>query len=54
MGRIKRGNNIQSSVRSITSTLSPQASIKFLANLIIDKILEDQRNGVVLLKKLTE
>lgn len=53
MGRIKGSNNKNSELKVITSSLSPQERIKFLANLIIDKILEDQRNGQVLLKRIT-
>ncbi len=33
-------------------TLSPTERIQFLANLIIDRMIEDQNNGSTLLKKL--
>ncbi len=50
MGRIKGILNKKSYTRPITSTLSIEERICFLANLIIDKMLEDQRNGSVILK----
>ncbi len=53
MGRLKGSLNKNSLSRTVTPSLSPQERIRFLANLIIDKILEDQRNGCVLLKKLS-
>ncbi len=53
MGRVKGGVNKNSTVRPSTSTLSSSERIQLLANLIIDRILEDQRNDKTLLKKLT-
>ncbi len=52
MGRLKGSLNKNSQSRPIASSLTPQERIRFLANLIIDKILEDQRNGGMVLKKL--
>ena len=52
MGRLKGSLNKNLQSRTITSSLSSQERIHFLANLIIDKILEDQKNGEVLLRKL--
>lgn len=52
MGRVKGIRNKSTQKRSITSSLSPEERIQVLANLIIDRILEDQRNGQVLLKKI--
>ena len=52
MGRLKGSLNKNLQSRLITSSLSSQGRIHFLANLIIDKILEDQKNGEVLLRKL--
>lgn len=52
MARLKGSKNKNSENRIVASTLSPEERIKFLANLIIDKILEDQRNGQIILKKI--
>lgn len=52
MGRLKGSLNKNSQSRPMTSSLSSQERIRFLANLIIDRMLEDQRNDCVLLKKL--
>ena len=54
MRRITGSKNKASNDRPILSTLAPQDRIQFLANLIIDKIFEDQRNGQALLKQLKE
>ena len=54
MGRIKGTKNKNLDTRPIVSLLSPQERIHFLANLIIDKILEDQRNGQVVLHKISK
>ncbi|HUD44623.1 MAG TPA: hypothetical protein VMR41_03730 [Patescibacteria group bacterium] len=50
MARLKGSLNKKSNTRPVTSTLSLDERIRFLANLIIDKMLEDQRNGCVILK----
>lgn len=52
MGRLKGSLNKNSQSRPIASSLSPQERIRFLANLIIEKILEDQKNGEIILRKL--
>ena len=52
MGRLKGIKNKNSHARTLTSTLSTDERIRLLSNLIIDKILEDQKNGRVLLKKI--
>ncbi len=52
MGRLKGSLNKNSQSRPSTSSLSSHERIQFLANLIIDRILEDQKNDQVLLKKL--
>lgn len=52
MGRLKGSLNNKSNVRPVVSTLSPQERILYLANLIIDKIIEDQKNGQEILKKI--
>lgn len=52
MGRLKGSLNNKSKVRPVASTMSPQERIRFLANLIIDKIIEDQKNGQEILKKI--
>lgn len=52
MGRVKGIKNKNSGSRPVTSSLSSQERVQLLANLIIDKILEDQKNGQILLKQL--
>lgn len=52
MGRLKGSINKNSQSRPVTSTLSSSERIKLIANLIIDRIIEDQSNGQILLKKL--
>lgn len=52
MGRVKGIRNKNTGSRPIASSLSPQERIQLLANLIIDRVLEDQKNGQILLKKL--
>ena len=54
MGRIKGTKNNSSLTPIVTSSLTPQERIQFLANLIIDRILEDQNNGQQLRKKFQE
>jgi len=54
MGRVKGSINKNSNIRPLTSSLSTHERIKFLANLIIDRILDDQRNGNELLGKLVK
>lgn len=52
MARLKGSKNKNSEGKIVASSLNPQERIRFLANLIIDRILEDQRTGQVLLKKI--
>ena len=54
MGRLKGSKNKTSELRPITSSLSSQERINLIANLIIEKIKEDQNNGCPLLKRLTQ
>lgn len=54
MGRLKGSINKTSSERPIASTLSPSERIQFLANLIIDRMIEDQNNGAALLNKIKD
>lgn len=54
MARLKGSKNKISTIRPSTSCLSTQERIRFLANLIIDRILEDQRNGQTLLKTINQ
>ncbi len=54
MGRVKGSKNKEELVRPVTSSLSPQERINLLANLIIDKIQEDQRNGQEIFKQLNK
>jgi uncharacterized membrane-anchored protein len=52
MGRHIGSKNIKSNVRPSASNLSTEERIHFIANIIIDKIIEDQKNGGTLFKKL--
>lgn len=52
MGRIKGAQNKNSIKRPPTSALSTTERIRLLANIVIDRILEDQSNGKTLLKKI--
>lgn len=52
MGRVKGIRNKNTETRPVTSSLSPEERIHLLANIIIDRILEDQKNGQKLLKTL--
>ncbi len=54
MGRIKGSINKTSGIRPKTSLLSSEERIKFLANIIIDRIVEDQKDGQPLLNKIKE
>lgn len=53
MGRVKGSKNkrnISESGRPFTSTLPLEERLKIIANLMIDRILEEQRNGTLQLK----
>lgn len=52
MGRVKGIKNKTSVKKSQVMTLTPPDRIKFLANLIIDRIIEDQRNQSILFNKI--
>ena len=54
MGRLKGSLNKTSGIRPKTSLLSSEERIKFLANIIIDRIVDDQKNGEPLLNKIKE
>ena len=54
MGRLKGSINKTSGIRPKTSLLSSEERIKFLANIIIDRIVDDQKNGEPLLNKIKE
>jgi hypothetical protein len=54
MGRLKGSINKTSGIRPKTSLLSSEERIKFFANIIIDRIVEDQKNGQPLLTKIKE
>ena len=54
MSRVKGTKNKKSSEPPIASKLSTEERIKFLANLIIDRIIEDQNTSKVLYKKFTK
>ncbi len=52
MGRIKGSKNRNSTKRPQTSALSTSERIQLLANLMIERILEDQKSGNALLRKI--
>ena len=52
MGRLKGIINSNSSSIPDTLTFTPKERIQFLANLIIDRIIEDQHGEVLALKKV--
>lgn len=54
MGRLKGSKNKSPSTTLIASTLSPSERIQFLANLIIDRMIEDQNTGKLLLNKIKD
>lgn len=54
MGRIKNTKNKTSTEPVIASNLSTTERIQFLANLIIDRIIEDQNNNQLLYKKFSK
>ncbi|MFA5933263.1 MAG: hypothetical protein WCV81_03280 [Microgenomates group bacterium] len=54
MARLKGSKNKNSEERITTSSLSLQERLRFIANLIIEKALEDQKNGKVLIRKIYE
>lgn len=54
MARLKGSKNKNSEARIATSSLSQHERIRFIANLIIEKALEDQKNGKLLIGKIYE
>ncbi len=50
MGRLKGSLNKNSTIKP--SILPIEDRIRFIANLIIDRIIEDQKNGKTLLKQI--
>lgn len=56
MGRLKGSKNNISHEKPLVPTLSlaPKERIQFLANLIIDRIIEDQNCGQKLLKTIKQ
>ncbi|KKS29488.1 MAG: hypothetical protein UV83_C0003G0077 [candidate division WWE3 bacterium GW2011_GWE2_43_18] len=54
MERRKCPGIVNSSSNPTTLHLSPAERIQFLADLIIDRIIEDQRNGSPILKKVRQ
>lgn len=53
MGRIKGIKNKNSETPIKTCTLSSEERICFLANLIIDQMIQDQKNELPLFKRLS-
>lgn len=54
MGRAKGSVNKNSASIPTTMTMTPAERITFLANLIIDRILEDQKQGMPILNSLSK
>jgi len=54
MARLKGSKNKNSSDMPLYSTLPTEERLIVLANLIVDRILEDQTSGSTLLKRLME
>lgn len=52
MGRAKGSLNKKQPVRPLPSKLSDEERVQFVANLIVDKILDDQKQAQPLLKTL--
>lgn len=52
MGRQKGSINKTSNNRPTASSLSPDERIRLLANLVIDRIIEDQKNDKLLYKRI--
>lgn len=54
MGRVKGIKNKTSANKSHVMMLPPSERITFLANLIIDRIIEDQNNGLILYNQIKD
>jgi len=54
MGRTKGSVNKQPKQLPDTAYLAPEQRVEFLANIIIERIQQDQKNGGKLLKKLQD
>jgi hypothetical protein len=54
MNGITSSKNKNSEKKLIVSTLSPDERIRFLANIIVDKILEDQKSGQNIFQKISK
>lgn len=54
MGRHKGIKNRSTLERPVTSNLSSDERIKVIANLIVRKMIDDQKNGYALLKHIQE
>lgn len=52
MGRHRGSKNKTTLERPVTSTLSSDERIKVIANLIVRKMIDDQKNGYALLKHI--
>ena len=52
VARLKGSKNKNSDEEVITSSLTPDERIKMLANLLIDRMIEDQKDGHRLLRSL--
>ena len=54
MARLKNVKRTSSTTRPKTSILTAPERIKLIANLIIDRIIEDQRHEKVLFKRISK
>ena len=51
MGRVTKAKNYTKTVKQ-TPNPTTEERLRIFANLIIDRILEDQRNGVIIKKRV--
>ena len=54
MARTKGSENKSAMIRPPTSTLTAEERMQLVANLIVDRILDDEQNGQKLLKELSQ
>lgn len=53
MGRLKGSRNKSNTIRPQTSALSTEDRLRIFANLVIDKIIEDQNSGKMLFRRIS-
>jgi hypothetical protein len=52
MARLKGSTNKHISSQPVTIALSTEGRLEFLANIIVDRIIDDQNSGQALLKSI--